>query len=73
MQREIQILEMALNRGNGSLTINESRDVANAFDGVVKGINQMQAEIDRLSNENKQLKENSSEENKQNVRKQTKK
>lgn len=48
MQREIEILEMSLNKGNGGLTIAESREAANALDKVVQTLNEVFTENDQL-------------------------
>lgn len=48
MQREIGILEFSLNKGNGGLSIRESREAANALDKVVQTFNEVFTENDQL-------------------------
>ena len=52
MQREFQILEYSLNKGNGGLSIVESREVANALDALAKRFNELAEENDQLRQAN---------------------
>ncbi|WP_417444654.1 hypothetical protein [Joostella sp.] len=55
MQQQLSILEAALNKGNGSLTIQESRSTANAFDSIIEHINNLTAQNKKLEGVNKDL------------------